>query len=137
MDVRLAVLADYANVSQEGKLNIMGVFSEVRPPALPFQLPTLYLVVVFQASSAEAGQEKVLRVVLLDSDGKESLSLEHPILIPKSKQSGPWVQVQMILGINLLRFEKADNYAFHILVDGDTKTTIPLRLSDPQKGKAV
>jgi len=30
VDVRVAVLADYANVSQDGKLNIMGIFQEIR-----------------------------------------------------------------------------------------------------------
>lgn len=44
MDVNLALLADYANVSQDGKLNIMGIFQEVNPPVLPFALPQMYLV---------------------------------------------------------------------------------------------
>jgi hypothetical protein len=35
MEVTLAVLADYANVTGSGKLNVMGIFGEVNPPVLP------------------------------------------------------------------------------------------------------
>ena len=38
VDVRVAVLADYANVSQDGKLNIMGIFQEINPSFLPFPM---------------------------------------------------------------------------------------------------
>ena len=41
MDVTVAVLADYANVSQDGKLNIMGIFQEINPPMLPGLAPKL------------------------------------------------------------------------------------------------
>ncbi|MCX6382155.1 MAG: hypothetical protein NT023_22205 [Armatimonadetes bacterium] len=30
MDLTLAVLADYANITEDGKLNIMGVFGEIK-----------------------------------------------------------------------------------------------------------
>lgn len=31
LDVTLAVLADFASVTREGKLNIMGIFEQVKP----------------------------------------------------------------------------------------------------------
>jgi hypothetical protein len=43
VDVTLAVLADYANVSQEGKLNILGVFQEVNPVAFPAGVPQMFV----------------------------------------------------------------------------------------------
>ena len=40
MQVPLAVLADSANVSQEGKLNIMGIFTQINAQSLPCDTPT-------------------------------------------------------------------------------------------------
>ena len=65
MDVTLAVLADYANVSQDGKLNIMGIFQEVNPSEIPFVLPQMYLVLSLTAGPAEVGLARNIRIPLL------------------------------------------------------------------------
>jgi hypothetical protein len=38
MDAVLAVTADYANVSSDGKFSIMGIFQEITPMAFPAQV---------------------------------------------------------------------------------------------------
>jgi len=38
MRVKLAVLADYASITREGKLNILGIFDEINPQQLPATL---------------------------------------------------------------------------------------------------
>jgi hypothetical protein len=38
MDAVLAVTADYASVSSDGKLSIMGIFQEITPMAFPAQV---------------------------------------------------------------------------------------------------
>ena len=135
MDVRLAVLADYANISQEGKLNIMGVFGEINPPVVPFLLPTMYLVAAFQASPAEVNQQKALRVALLDSDGKEILALEQSLVVPPPKHAGSWTELQAVFCLNGIRFEQPGSYAFHFLIGGDAKATVPFRVNKPPTGE--
>ena len=49
MRVPLAVLADYANVTTDGKLNIMGIFNRIFASALPVVHPQMRLVMRFQA----------------------------------------------------------------------------------------
>lgn len=71
MEVSLAVLADYANLAQDGKLNIMGIFQEVNPPVLPFALPQMYLVISLVAGPAEFDTTKDIKIALLDNDGNE------------------------------------------------------------------
>ena len=70
MDVTLAVLADYANVSQDGKLNIMGIFQEVNPPLLPFTLPQMYLVLSLTAGPAEFNTTRDIRIPRCTATGK-------------------------------------------------------------------
>src|SRR4030043_122421 len=86
MDVTLAVLADYANISKEGKLNILGVFTEVNPPFLPWNLPQMYLVVSMEAGASEAGIEMPFRILLWDADGKETLNIEQKVSTPTTSR---------------------------------------------------
>jgi hypothetical protein len=81
MEVTLAVVCDYANVSDDGKLNILGVFQEVNPPVLPYQVAQMYLVINFEAGPAEFGDQKHVEIRLLENDGTPLLGLQGPIVV--------------------------------------------------------
>jgi hypothetical protein len=49
MHVNLAVLCDAANVSREGKLNILGEFDSIHASSFPLTYPTMVLVVRMEA----------------------------------------------------------------------------------------
>ncbi len=134
MDVTVAVLADYANVSQDGKLNVMGIFQEINAPSLPFPLPQMYLVLTFEAGPAEFGSEKELRIVLVDSDGNEKISLEGQVQVPRPPRRGSPAYINEAIGLAGVPFEKAGDYHFAILVGGETKETVPLHVNDLSKG---
>jgi len=52
MHISFAVFADAANLSQEGKLNILGVFDAVQVSAFPSVHPRTHLVVRLARESA-------------------------------------------------------------------------------------
>jgi hypothetical protein len=131
VDVTVAVLADYANVSQDGKLNIMGIFQEINPPALPFVLPQMYLVLSLTAGPAEVGLARTIRIPLLYSDGQEILSLEAQMRIPSSRRPGSRANINEAIGLAGLTFPQAGDYAFHILIGDDDKATVPLHVNEP------
>src|SRR5215216_3295754 len=134
VEVKLAVLADYANVSQNGKVNIMGIFQEVNAPSLPFHLSQMYLVLTFEAGGAEFGQQKQLRIVLLDSDGNERMVLEGELQVPRPPRQGSRAYINEAIGLAGVPFEKAGDYEFAILVGGETKESVPLHVNDLSKG---
>lgn len=134
MDVKLAVLADYANVSSDGKLNIMGIFQEINAPSLPFPLPQMYLVLTFEAGPAEFGSQKQLRIVLMDGDGNERIALEGEVQVPEPKRRGSRAYINEAIGLAGVPFEKAGDYQFAILVGGERKKTVPLHVNDLSKG---
>lgn len=134
MDVSLAVVADYANVSQDGKLNIMGIFQEVNPPILPFALPQLYLVLSFSAGPAEFGLTKNIRIALLESDGNELVALEGQVEVPRPPRPGSRAYMNEVIGLNGVTFQRAGDYAFSILVGGETKETVGLHVNQPNSG---
>jgi hypothetical protein len=53
------VFADAANLSQEGKLNMMGVFDALQVASLPAMHPRAYLVVHLKGTPADEGRHTV------------------------------------------------------------------------------
>jgi len=134
VDVTVAVLADYANVSQDGKLNIMGIFQEVNAPSLPFVLPQMFLVLSFSAGPAEFNTARNVRVVLLHSDGKEILGLEAQMQVPRPDRPGSRAYINQAIGLAGVAFEQPGDYAFSVLVGDDEKATVPLHVNDLSTG---
>ncbi|HMA23451.1 MAG TPA: hypothetical protein VKP00_05645 [Gemmatimonadaceae bacterium] len=59
MHVSFALFADAANLSQEGKLNILGVFDALQVASLPAIHPRAHLVVHLKGSGADMGAHTV------------------------------------------------------------------------------
>ncbi len=134
MEVTVAVLADYANVSQDGKLNIMGIFQEINAPSLPLILPQMYLVLSFSAGPAEFGSVRNTRIALLHSDGQEILALEAQMQVPRPDRPGSRAYINEAIGLAGVTFEQPGDYAFSILVGEDEKATVPLHVNDLSTG---
>jgi hypothetical protein len=132
LEVTLAALADYASVSQDGKINIMGIFQHVSPAELPFHLPMLFIVLGFQASQAEIGLIKTIRITLIDTEGREKLRLEQTIAVPPSPRPGRRPTLTHVVGINGVRFEEAGDYAFSVLINEEEKASLPLTIDAPR-----
>jgi len=132
MKLVLAVLADFASVTQDGKLNILGIFHELNPPVLPFPFPQMFLVASFEAEPAEYGKRHSMRVVLRDKndDNAEMLSLEGEVQTPKPARPEAVGYVNQAIGLSGVTFEHAGDYVFSILVNGEEKATVPLRVNE-------
>jgi hypothetical protein len=59
MHVSFALFADAANLSQEGKLNILGVFDALQVATLPAVHPRAHLVVHIKGTGTDIGQHTV------------------------------------------------------------------------------
>jgi hypothetical protein len=124
MDVKLGLIADYANISQDGKLNVMGIFSRIVAQSFPVTHPVMHIVLVFHAGAAEKKSKKEFQVRMLNEDGKSIVEINGNLVVPD--QPGPFVEIQQIFALQLLQLQSAGTYEFHVLVNGETKTTIPL-----------
>ncbi len=128
MDVPLAVLADAANVSVEGKLNIFGIFNSISAEKFPALHPQMQLVVAFEADVVEADKVKEVEIHLHDSDGKDLLMISGQFTVPRGLP-GKRVRINHSFPLSGIVFPKQDDYAFKILVNGETKYTVPFAVS--------
>jgi hypothetical protein len=127
MEVTLAVLADGANVSQDGKLNILGVFNALGATMFPVMHPQMYLVLRFEATRAEEGKTKKVEIQLADSDGTKLFAIGSNLMVPPGAPGQP-IRMNHILAMNGVRFPKAGDYVFNILVGDDQKAAVDLRI---------
>jgi hypothetical protein len=130
MNVKLAVLADFASISREGKLNILGIFDELNTAEFPARLPIFYVVVAYEAGPAEFDSEKATQIVLTDDDGNVMVRLEQKIKVSPAKRPGTRSTMNQITGIVGLPFPKAGSYQFAILIDGREEETVRLRVNE-------
>jgi hypothetical protein len=59
MHISFAVFADAANLSQEGKLNVLGVFDSVQVAGLPTIHPRTHFIVRLKANGDDVGSHKL------------------------------------------------------------------------------
>jgi hypothetical protein len=130
MLVKLGVLADYANITREGKLNILGIFDVINAPAFPFALPIFYVVVSYEFSASELKTAKNTEIVLCDEDGKELVRMPQQLHIERPDSKGNILTTNQIAGIVGFPFREPGNFVFDILVNGDLKKSISFRVND-------
>lgn len=131
MDVKLAVLADYASIATNGKLNIMGIFDEINPARLPAALPIFYVVMSFGTHAAEFETTKKIEMVLHDEDGAVLARLAQQISVPRPARPGVTGTINQVHGLVGLQFPRTGMYQFAILINGQQADQIPLRVNEP------
>lgn len=136
MQTKLALLAEYASITTDGKLNILGIFDSINSQTFPAGIPIFFVVVSFDAGAAEFGTQKHIEVLLFDQDGaKELLRLEQTATVPSAPRAGLRSKLNLVNGIAGLGFTKAGSYQFSVLIDGREETTIPLFVNEVKGGE--
>ena len=138
MDVAFAMLADAANVSREGKLNILGAFDRIQGSKFPLTWPRMMLVTRFIASAAEFGSEKSLEIVTMDADGKQLGRATGKMKIQKG-HPGRQLKINHVFPMGMT-FPTPGQYSIEILVNGEPKATVPLEVvqrDEKQNGQAA
>lgn len=125
MEVPLAVLADAANVSQEGKLNIFGVFTQLNIASFPAKHPHMTLVFQLQAAPAECGRSHQVVIHCMAEDGQKLFEASISLPIQMEDPAKP-VTINQIINLQMMEFRKDGDYSFNILVNNELKRSIPL-----------
>jgi len=137
MQVSLAVLADAANMTPEGKLNILGEFNSILAVALPVRWPMMRLVLKIDARPEE-GRKHRLAVRAVDEKGNVIAKIgDGTIDLGEPFRPGLSRRGQMIVEIEGATFPSYGTYRFEILVDGNTLGSVPLYVYEPGEQQSV
>ena len=124
MQVKVALLADYANVTAEGKLNILGIFDRINLMQVPVVHPQMHLILRLEAQPHERERPHPIEIRLHDPEGITIFEVNGDI-VPHG--DGPQASsTNQILTLNNLQLQKIGAYAFRIYIDNELKAELPL-----------
>ena len=126
MDVTLALLADGANISREGKLNVFGIFDTIFARSFPSTHPQMQLVLRFELDADEAGRRDV-EVQFVAADGRVLFRLPGAVSV-QQRVAGDRTRMDHILTLNNVQLEHAGRYRFNVVVDGELAAVVPLQV---------
>jgi hypothetical protein len=125
--VTLALLADHANFSREGKLNLLGIFDTIYASGFPTTHTHMQLVMRLEADAGETGTTHEVEVQLVASDGRVLFRLPGETTVARGEAGEP-VRTDSIVNLANLAFESPGRYAFNVLIDGQLAVRVPLRV---------
>ena len=117
MHISFAVFADAANLSQEGKLNILGVFDAVHVAGLPAIHPRTHFVVRLKANGADTGEHKLTFRWLSPFD-EELWSSTGEMSVSPSPNPSFEVDLPIIAVVDL-PLNVAGQYTMQVTLDGE------------------
>ncbi len=129
MKARVAVLADCANVTADGKLNIMGVFNVIKAQRVPVVHSQMQLVLSLVPDPWEMNTTVPLEIQLVDADGRVLLDFKGQVAFGAAA-AGEQSTANYILGLNNTLFERFGAYEFKVLVGEEPFATIPLLMQE-------
>jgi hypothetical protein len=119
MQVSFALFADAANLSQEGKLNILGVFDAVHVGQFPALHPRATLVVRLKATVADVGAHQ-LTMRWLNPRRTELWSSSAELAIQSPPNQSGEMDMPIIVQIDL-PLDIVGEYAMLIELDGQAR----------------
>ncbi len=125
MEKLILLVADYANVDQGGKLNVLGAFGRLYATQFPAVHASMYLVIKLGADFEDYGQPRTLTVHFRDADGKVLLALPT-MNFSVNPKAMPIPEVNFIIQVQNLMLPNAGQYDFEIQVDDTEIGILPI-----------
>ena len=130
MQVAFAVFADAANLSQEGKLNVLGVFDALQVGTLPAVHPRAHLVVHLKGSPADVGRHTVtLRWV--NPSGNELWTSSGELNVGQPPAGDTEMDLPLIAQIDL-PIDAAGGYHMTVSLDDHQSAQVPVQVRTVQ-----
>ena len=129
MHVSFALFADGANLSQEGKLNILGVFDAVQVATMPTIHPRATLVLRLKGTSVDIGRHTVA-LRWLNPSGTELWSSTGELDVgspPALQPTPPEMDLPLIASIDL-PLDMPGAYTMQIALDEEVRANVRLQV---------
>lgn len=117
MHISFAVFADAANLSQEGKLNVLGIFDALHVSAFPSMHPRAHFVVRVKGSPADSGTHQ-LTFRWINPRDAELWTSSGELAV----EAGPTAALEMdlpIIAVVDLPLDAAGQYTMKVELDGE------------------
>lgn len=117
MELQLALVCDHAKTTDDGKLDVHGIFNDLYAPAFPALQDHMVLVLAVEWSRSDSGRYR-FRVELTDPDGKPTLSVEGHTDVDSRPEDRPPARTRLMLPLEKVVFPKPGAYKFKVQLKG-------------------
>lgn len=135
LEVTLALLADYANITREGKLNVLGIFDTIYAQGFPCTHRFMQVVLEFSAGPDADARPHEVAIQLVDPDGKALMRFAGELVLRRPHPHISWRSSQ-ILTLNDTTFSTPGDHEIRIFVDNRKVREIGLKVLPAQKPAA-
>jgi len=133
MEIHYAHLCEKAFLSQNGNLNLIGIFETVASKQVPVSFPQLSIVT---ALKAEAGKHQMtIKIIHIESKEEMIKSIVFNMDVPegKEKDENKKKNLRIIGDINNLVLKEYGAYEVQIFLNDEQAYTIPFAVVEPLK----
>ena len=120
MNIPMAFLADEANLSQDGKLNVLGMFDRLAASSFPVVHPRMVFAFRVHAEFGDGGRHFPVRVRMVDEDGGVLFEAEGGMVAPPVPP-GEFSVANQIFTLVGVQFARPGAYKFLVQV-GELRT---------------
>ena len=125
MKATLFEIADYASISNNGNLNLVGIFNNITAESLPARHPVMFIVLRLRLEMAEVERSHVVELILMDQDGGRAFTHKGTL------QAGSRNHLYIHQSIGM-EFKKYDTYSWSAFVDGILLATLEMQVNPPR-----
>lgn len=126
MQVVFALFADAANLSQEGKLNVLGVFDALQVGAVPAMHPRAHLVVHLKGKLADVGLHSVT-LRWINPNGSELWTSTGELNVGQPPSGVTEMDLPLIAQIDL-PIDTAGAYRMTVSLDNRQSAEVPVQV---------
>lgn len=134
MHISFAVFADAANLSQEGKLNVLGIFDALQVQALPSLHPRTHFVVRVKGTGADVGTHQ-LTFHWTNPHDSELWTSAGELQVEGGASPGMELDLPIIAVVDL-PLDTTGRYTMRIDLDGEPVQQVNLFVNGPPVGIA-
>ena len=103
---------------RDGKLNILGVFNALGAATFPATHLRCTRSCASKRRAPKSGKTKQIEIHLADSDGNKLFTVATTLVVPQGTPGSP-IRLNHILALNGIRFDRAGDYVFNVLIGDD------------------
>lgn len=122
MDIALAAVCDGAHERPDGKLDLVGIFNELRAPGFPAMQDRMTVVLAIAWSPEEAGRQPI-RADLIDEHEQLILTIQGHTEVPEVATGQSVPHTRLVMPLEKVVFPHAGRYWLQLTAAGVKRRT--------------